>query len=204
MEDLLSKSYVLPLHLHRTLHLLDPPLSTEAERKMCVRRNFTSSTHPLPWAPPPLLLMFYTQWLRLHIERDVEKHMHPRPYILLHSRSRILSNLLETFPLFLPCRVHIHMGYIQPLFNIYFFFFFAVKAQRRMLFLRLWLWHSVECLLMTCMKNASTDTELFSLQFGGPFSCALKYLPCARANWMENLAKSVAGCCSWQQLVWKL
>lgn len=77
--------------------------------------------------PSLLLLMFYTQWLRLHIERDVEKHMHPRPYILLHSRSRILSNLLETFPLFLPCRVHIHMGYMQPLLNIYFLCFLLWK-----------------------------------------------------------------------------
>lgn len=40
-EDLLSKPYLLPLHSHRTIYLLDPSLSAvgeeEAERHVCVR-----------------------------------------------------------------------------------------------------------------------------------------------------------------------
>lgn len=125
-EDLLSKPYLLPLHSHRTIYLLDPSLSARVRRRRrrrqegerCVRfssvQEFLFLHSSPPWGPLSYLCSAHSE-SQLHTERRMEHLVHPAPIRAVTLRgSRTLKrtrNFLLSSPPARRVRTHTHASH---------------------------------------------------------------------------------------------
>lgn len=194
-EDLLSKPYLLPLHSHRTIYLLDPSLSArvrrrQREREMCVR--FSSVQEILflhsspPWGPPSYLCSAHSD--RTCILEGAQSTWCIYSYTHCHT----LSNTVETVsPCLLFTRAHTH--YIGAAF-------LSNAAHGVTCTLSLWKRNEecCHCMLVVALRRVPSKAlyeeclRKHKTVFNGderptdstqtPLSCALQYLPCAGAT----------------------